>query len=52
MPNMWVEFVKDFSAKNNVSYGCAISMPEVKEGYKLFKQKLKPEKKDFLILPI
>ena len=46
MPNMWVEFVKDFSAKNMVSYGCAISMPEVKEGYKLFKQKLKPEKKE------
>ena len=25
MPNAWVMFVKEYAAKNNISYGCAIS---------------------------
>jgi len=34
MPNRWVEFVKKWASKNNLSYGCAISKPECKAAYK------------------
>lgn len=34
MPNRWVEHVKSFAAKNNLSYGCALSKPECKETYR------------------
>ena len=34
MPNAWVTHVKKFAANNNVSYSCAISMPECKQSYK------------------
>jgi len=33
MPNKWIEHVKAFAAKNNLSYGCAISKPECKSSY-------------------
>jgi hypothetical protein len=33
MPSAWVDYVKQFAAKNGVSYGCAMSMPECKAGY-------------------
>jgi len=34
MPNRWVDHVKSFAAKNNLSYGCALSKPECKESYR------------------
>ena len=34
MPNAWVTHVKKFAANNNVSYSCAVSMPECKQSYK------------------
>jgi hypothetical protein len=34
MPNAWIEHIKQFSKDNNVSYGCALSMPECKDSYK------------------
>ena len=34
MPNAWVTHVKTFAANSNVSYSCAISMPECKQSYK------------------
>lgn len=34
MPNNWVNFVKQFAADNNLSYGCALSKPECKEQYR------------------
>ena len=34
MPNAWIEHVKQWSKANNVSYGCAISLPECKEAYR------------------
>ena len=34
MPNQWVDHVKKFAADNNLSYGCALSMPECKESYR------------------
>lgn len=33
MPSAWVDFVKQFAAKKGISYGCAMSDPEVKSGY-------------------
>jgi hypothetical protein len=33
MPNKWIEHVKAFASKNNLSYGCAISKPECKSSY-------------------
>jgi len=33
MPNRWIEFVKKWSSDNNVSYGCALTKPEMKEAY-------------------
>lgn len=33
MPNRWVTFVKEFAAKNNISYGCALGKPELKSQY-------------------
>jgi hypothetical protein len=31
MPNAWVEHIKQFAKDNNVSFGCALSMPECKD---------------------
>lgn len=33
MPSAWVDYVKKYAAEKGVSYGCAMSMPEVKSGY-------------------
>jgi len=33
MPNRWIEFVKNWSKENNVSYGCALTKPEMKAEY-------------------
>jgi len=32
--NRWNDYVREFAKKNNTTYGCAISMPECKDGYK------------------
>jgi hypothetical protein len=34
MANRWIEFVREYAAKNNVSYMCAASSPECKEAYR------------------
>ena len=34
MPNRWIEFVKSWAKKNNVSYGCALSEPKMKIDYR------------------
>ena len=33
MPNPWIEHVKKYSQKHNISYGCAISHPDCKNSY-------------------
>lgn len=33
MPNMWIEHVKKFAKENGLSYGCAMSKPNLKDGY-------------------
>jgi hypothetical protein len=38
MVNQWIEHIKKWSKKNNVSYSCAISMPECKNEYQLKKK--------------
>ena len=32
--NPWVEHVRAFASRNNISYGCAMSMPECKAEYR------------------
>lgn len=42
--NPWVIHVKKWSKDNNVSYGCAISMPECKDAYQIKKNRATLEK--------
>lgn len=48
MPSRWVQFVKEWSAKNNESYMCAATKPEVREAYraKYGVSKRKPQYKE------
>ena len=44
MVNKWIEHVKEFSKKHNISYACALSHPDLKNDYqkvikKTYKQK-------------
>jgi hypothetical protein len=34
MPNKWITFVREWSNKNNMSYGCALSKPECSAEYR------------------
>lgn len=34
MPNRWIEFVKSWAKKMNISYGCALSDPKLKLAYR------------------
>lgn len=34
MPSRWIEFVRDFANRNNLTYGCALSTPACKEEYR------------------
>lgn len=34
MPNKWVDYVKRWAKKNNMSYGCALSDPQLKIDYR------------------
>jgi hypothetical protein len=60
--NRWNDYVREFAKKNNTTYGCAISMPECKEGYKALypkpvkgkrgrPKKTKPLDEDFGLAP-
>jgi hypothetical protein len=33
MVNRWIKHVQDYAAKNNLSYGCALSKTDLKDGY-------------------
>ena len=47
MSNPWITHVKEFAKRNNVSYGCAISMPECKNNYiQIDKQPVVTNKED------
>jgi hypothetical protein len=46
MPNRWITFVKKWSSENNVSYGCALTKPEMKAEYhKLYPKVVKVKTK-------
>jgi hypothetical protein len=47
MTNNWIEHIKDFASKNNLSFGCALSNPECVKSYR---QKKEPKKKIVLKL--
>jgi hypothetical protein len=50
MPNRWVEHVKEFARKNNISYGCALSDPNLKRGYiPIGDKRRKPEKLEMAV---
>lgn len=45
MPSRWIEHVKEFAKKNKMTYGCALSDPDVRKGYvPMGDKKRKPEK--------
>jgi hypothetical protein len=44
MPNKWITFVREWSNRNNMSYGCALSKPECSAEYRR-KNPKKPTKK-------
>lgn len=35
MPSAWVEHIKDFAKRNNMTYGCALSDPKCSEEYRI-----------------
>ena len=41
MTNTWIQHIKDFASKNNLSYGCALSNPDCVKSYR---QKKEPKK--------
>jgi len=38
MPNSWITHVKEYAKKNNLSYACALSQPDIKNGYEKVKK--------------
>ena len=53
MVNRWVEFIRKWSKDNDVSYGCALTMPQLKtDYYKEFPKKLtKKQRKEMKDTP-
>ena len=45
MPNKWIEHVKKFAKENGLSYGCAMSKPNLKDDYKPSVKMTSKEKK-------
>ena len=38
MPNSWINHVKKYAKENNLSYACALSQPDIKDGYEKVKK--------------
>ena len=49
MPNKWIEHVKKFAKENGLSYGCAMSKPNLKDGYKPSVKMSSKEKKQIKV---
>lgn len=45
MANTWIEWVKSYAKKKNLTYGCAMSDPECKKGYADLKAQVKSKLK-------
>jgi hypothetical protein len=46
MTNRWIEYVKKFAKDNNLSYGCALSDPNLRKGYVPTGNKAKAKRQD------
>jgi hypothetical protein len=46
MPHKWIDHVRDFSKKHNISYACALSHPDLKKEYVPVVKKSHKEKQD------
>jgi hypothetical protein len=46
MPNKWVEHVRKFAKDNNLSYGCALSDPNIRKGYEPTGKKAQAKRAD------
>ena len=44
--NPWIEHIKNYAKKNNITYGCALSLPDCKNTYKKKSEKKKDKKKN------
>ena len=38
MPNSWITHVKEYAEKNNLTYACSLSQPDIKNGYEPVKK--------------
>ena len=46
MPNKWIEHVKEFCKKNNLSFGCALSHPDLRTTYTPVVKKTHKQKRE------
>lgn len=46
MPNRWIEFVKKWAEKHELTYGCALSQPQLKTDYRKMYPTKKQEKEN------
>jgi cell division septation protein DedD len=46
MTNRWIEYVKKFAKDNNLSYGCALTDPNLRKGYVPTGNKAKAKRQD------
>ena len=44
--NPWIDHIKAYAKKNNITYGCALSLPDCKNTYKKKSEKKADKKKD------
>ena len=54
MPNKWIEHVKKYAKDNNLSYGCTLTCPNLKNDYipvvKLSKKEKEEKNKQLIII--
>ena len=43
MPNKWIQHVRMYSKEHNVTYACALSQPDIKDGYEKVIKKSKKQ---------
>ena len=43
MPNKWIQHIKKYSKEHNVTYACALSQPNIKDGYEKVIKKSKKQ---------
>jgi TRAP-type C4-dicarboxylate transport system substrate-binding protein len=46
MPHKWIDHVKEFAKKNNISYACALTHPDLKKDYQPVIKKSYKEKRE------